>query len=110
MLVPARTVLQCIVGADFVETFQFWADAKQSIPFQFAGWASFRFAVGPLTLTDVGGGIAVNAAAGTLTPSIPRALTAAQTVGVSAYSLSAVDGGGKLGFLMAGEFDWLDAQ
>jgi hypothetical protein len=105
MLVPIEPNLECIIGADYYDTFFFWADKAKSDPFDFADYTDFRFTIGPRTLTE-GDGLVIDRENGSISPTIDRTVTASVSPGTQTYKLTTIDPNGKLGFLMLGVFTW----
>lgn len=106
---PASPDLQAFIGADYFDTFSFWQDQKNNVPYDFTqpapGWSQFQMTIGTITLTQASG-LTVVSAQGQISPAINRTTTATQRPGSAAYLLSALDPNGKLEYLMFGLFFW----
>jgi len=110
MLEPAEVELSCIVGATYFDTYQFWADSAQTVPYDFSEWTGFTLVIGTETLTTNNGGLTIDAEAGQISPLIASSVTSGLRPDVVRYALSAADPAGHVGFLMIGNFVWASSN
>jgi hypothetical protein len=108
--VPQEVDLTGLIGYDYSETFNFWADDNDTQPYDFSNWTNFSCLLGATaystTLNANGEGLIVNPTAGSIQLVLSHLTASTQHPGSRDYQISAVDPGGKLEPLMFGIFWW----